>query len=73
MKNSDIKETKNYDQFKVGDWNRTIKKNNLKKLEKSVKQNGWLKHPIMVNENMEIMDGQHRFAYAKEKICQCTT
>lgn len=66
MKNSDIKETKDYSQFKVGDWNRTIKKNNLKKLEKSVKQNGWLKHPIMVNENMEIMDGQHRFVYAKE-------
>lgn len=66
MKNSDVKETRNYDQFTIGDFNRGIKPGNLKKLDKSVQRVGWLKHPIMVNENMEIIDGQHRFVYAKE-------
>lgn len=61
-----IKQTTNYDMFKVCDWNRGIKKSNLKRIDASVQVNGWLKHPIMVNEKMEVIDGQHRLAYAKE-------
>lgn len=62
---SDIKQTKNYDQFKVLDWNRNIKENNLKKIEKNYEKNGWLQHPIMVNEKFEVIDGQHRLEFAK--------
>lgn len=62
----EVKETLNYDEFKTCDWNRGVSKTALKKLDTSVKKNGWLKHPILVNENMEIIDGQHRYLYAKE-------
>lgn len=61
-----IKETTNYDMFLLRSWNRDIKQSNLKKIDKMVKKNGWLKHPITVNEKMEIIDGQHRYVYAKE-------
>lgn len=61
-----IKQTTNYDMFKICDWNRGIKKSNLKRIDASVQKNGWLKHPIMVNEKMEVIDGQHRLEYAKQ-------
>lgn len=66
MKENDIKQTINYDKFVITDWNRAIKPKNLKKIDASVKEKGWLKHPILVNENMEVIDGQHRLIYAKE-------
>ena len=58
-------ETMNYDKFKFETWNRDIKEKNLKKIDKSVKEVGWKKHPIIVNENMVVIDGQHRLFYAK--------
>lgn len=61
----EIKQTTNYDQFKLCDWNRGVSENNLKKIAKSVEKVGWLKHPIMVNEDFEVIDGQHRLEYAK--------
>lgn len=60
-----ILETKNYDMFKFGAWNRSIKERNLSKLDREVQKNGWKKHPIIVNDQMEIIDGQHRYVYAK--------
>lgn len=59
-------ETKDYEIFKVCSWNRSIKSSNLKKIDESVQKEGWLKHPIMVNEKMEVIDGQHRLLYARE-------
>lgn len=61
-----IYETKNYSQFVLKNWNRDISQKNISKIEKSVKINGWRPEPIIVNEEKEIIDGQHRFWYAKE-------
>lgn len=66
MKNMEnVFETTNYDKFKFETWNRDISEKNLKKIDKSVKEVGWKKHPIIVNENMVVIDGQHRLFYAK--------
>lgn len=57
--------TTDYDQFKILNYNRPI--NHITKLSKSVGQNNKLYvHPIIVNKDLEIIDGQHRWAYAKE-------
>ena len=61
-----IYETKNYDKFIKKEWNRDINQNNINKIDKSVKENGWLITPIIVNENYEIIEGQHRYYYAKQ-------
>lgn len=61
-----IYETKNYDKFVIYNWNRDISRSTLNKLHKSVIENGWRVEPIIVNEEYGIIDGQHRFTYAKE-------
>ena len=71
MKNFDkeigqIYQTKEYNKFILYDWNRTIDKQTLNKIHKSVEEHGWRVEPIIVNEKMGIIDGQHRFTYAKE-------
>jgi len=56
-----IYSTKNYDQFKVLTGNRALKELHIKKLMYSVEQKNLLKErPILVNEKMEVIDGQHR-------------
>ncbi|MFS0926342.1 ParB N-terminal domain-containing protein [Enterococcus durans] len=52
-----------YDQFKLIKGNRQISTNI--KLEESIKSKGILR-PIIVNSNMEILDGQHRYIIAKK-------
>lgn len=59
-------ETKNYSRFKLMDANRKINKNNLNNIKKSLETKGWLGGSIIVNENYEIIDGQHRFFALKE-------
>ena len=54
----------NYAQFQPIDGNRTILQHHLKRLKKSMEEN-FLISPILVNEKMEIIDGQHRFEAAK--------
>jgi len=63
-----IYETKNYNKFILYNWNRNIYKSTLNKLHKSVVENGWRIEPIIVNEEYGIIDGQHRFTYAKENL-----
>lgn len=58
--------TKEYGKFKIYKWNRDINKLTLNKIHKSVIENGWRVEPIIVNEEYGIIDGQHRFTYAKE-------
>lgn len=58
-------ETTNYNKFKFETWNRDINEKNLKKIDKSVKEVGWKKHPIIVNDQMVVIDGQHRLFYAQ--------
>lgn len=57
--------TTDYDQFKYVTGNRDIG-NRVAKLEKSVAKIGYVPAPIIVNEKMEIIDGQARFEYCKK-------
>lgn len=51
--------TKNYDQFRHLDDNRDINQLHLERLKESM-QDVYLFNPIIVNENLEVIDGQHR-------------
>lgn len=56
--------TKNYKQFKFIDGNRDV--NHAAKIKKSIEAVGFLMCPILVNEKMEIIDGQGRFTACKD-------
>ena len=58
-------ETKNYERFSFVDSNREINSLNLSKIEKSILEIG-IQVPIVVNENYEIIEGQHRFVALKK-------
>ena len=60
-----VKETTNYKLFTFIDGNRSRNLAHVKKLTKSMKAK-YLLAPIIVNEDYEIIDGQHRFLAAKE-------
>lgn len=55
-------ETINYSQFKKIEGNREVNTAHVKRLAESIAKNGYLGAPILVSTNMEILDGQHRFA-----------
>lgn len=57
--------TKNYGKFKTIEGNRVLRQGNLEKIKESMKEKQLIL-PICVNENFEIIDGQHRFNAAKE-------
>lgn len=60
-------ETKNYEQFKILDCNRSLNRNHINQIKKDITALGYLEGlPILVSENMEIIDGQHRFIACKE-------
>lgn len=65
-KETTIYSTKEYDKFKLYEWNREINKGILKKIHKSVMKCGWRQEPIVVDANYGIIDGQHRYTYAKQ-------
>ena len=54
-----ILETKDYHTFSFLKGNRAININHLNKLIKSIKEKD-LKMPIIVNEKLQVLDGQHR-------------
>ncbi len=58
-------EERNYSLFKDFNGNRNVNKIHLKRLQKSMEEE-YLKIPIIVNENYEIIDGQHRYLACKE-------
>ena len=61
-------ETKNYDRFNFVSTNRDINNANLKKIESSILDIG-VQIPIVVNQNYDIIEGQHRFiALRKNKM-----
>lgn len=60
-----VMKTKDYDVFSFIDGNRRLNPRNYSKLLSSMKEEQ-LHIPIIVNENYEIVDGQHRFTAAKE-------
>ena len=58
--------TQNYEMFKLRPDNREIKKNHLQRLITSIQMRNLLEYrPIVVNEKMEVIDGQHRLEAAK--------
>jgi hypothetical protein len=52
--------------FKTIEGNRPPNPQHIKRLSESIKQNGFLCNPILVNEKMEVIDGQHRLLASKE-------
>lgn len=57
---ANIMATYNYDQFRFIEGNRPID-NHFMKIAKMIEAVGTLWCPVLVNERMEIVDGQHRF------------
>lgn len=60
-----VKCTNDYTIFKTLEGNRTVNKLHVKRLINSFEKK-YLISPIIVNEQMQIIDGQHRFEAAKE-------
>ena len=56
----EIKSTKNYKMFKKLVGNRKVDENRINKIVKSIKNVGYITSPIIVNEKMEVIDGQGR-------------
>ena len=52
--------TSDYAQFKRLDGNRAIQAQRVKKIVTSIQENGYILNPIVVNERMEVIDGQGR-------------
>lgn len=61
-----VLETTDYSKFKVLEGNRSVIDHRKGKIRKSIKNNGLRFSPIIVNEKMEIIDGQGRFEVSKE-------
>ena len=62
----EIKVTNNYDLFKKLEGNRGVDNRRIEKIKKSIMKVGYITSPILVNENMEIIDGQGRFEALKQ-------
>lgn len=59
--------TTNYNIFKLIKSNRNIQPGLVKRLKESIKKIGYIEaRPIIVNKNMEIIDGQNRFFACQE-------
>lgn len=62
----EIKSTYNYNMFKKLQGNRATSIARINKIKKSIMEVGYITSPILVNENMEIIDGQGRFEALKQ-------
>lgn len=62
-----VYKTNEYDKFTLVKGNRGVNPSHVKKLKESMLQINLLETlPILVNEDLEIIDGQHRFEAARE-------
>lgn len=59
-------QTDDFSIFKEIKGNRSDIERRKKKIEKSVQEVGYISAPIIVNEKMQVIDGQARLAYCKE-------
>lgn len=57
--------TEDYSVFKTLEGNRTVEKSRVKKIHDSIVKNGYIHCPIVVNEFMEVIDGQGRLEALK--------
>lgn len=66
--NTGIQESMKYDDFSILEANRLINQPHVQELIKSFEDTPDIArtHPILVNENLEIIDGQHRYLAWKE-------
>lgn len=62
QKITSVYRTDNYDTFKLLDGNRAVADGRMKKIKKSIETVGYVCNPIIVNERMEVCDGQGRLA-----------
>lgn len=60
-----VNSTNDYSKFKTLQGNRNVNRLHVRRLRESFKDD-YLLSPIIVNQNFEIIDGQHRFEAAKE-------
>lgn len=61
MKNlKEIRETRQYDVFKKLEGNRDVDEKRVRRIKESIKNVGYVTSPIIVNEKMEVIDGQGR-------------
>lgn len=61
-----ILQTKDYSIFKKLDGNRPINRHHIKRLVKSISEDNQLQlHPIIINKDFCVIDGQHRLEAAK--------
>lgn len=67
LKFGTIYETTDYDMFKFIKGNRSLKENQVERLVESIKDKNLLDvNPIIVNKNLEVIDGQSRLMAAKQ-------
>lgn len=62
----EVKQTNNYEIFKKLEGNRITDEKRVEKIKKSILKVGYITSPILVNQNMEIIDGQGRFEALKQ-------
>lgn len=60
-----VLQTSDYSIFKRIPGNRDVLRLRVEKIKKSIETNGWIPSPIIVNEFMQIVDGQGRFEALK--------
>ena len=60
-----VYQTDELDKFKLDERNRSTTPNHVKELMDSMKENGVIKAPIIVNEKFIVLDGQHRLEACK--------
>lgn len=65
MESKEIKVTNNYEMFKILAGNRGVSPARVKKIKKSIEDVGYITSPILVNEKMEVIDGQRQIASFK--------
>lgn len=59
--------TKDYEKFSIKSYNRNLNRNHINELKEKFATIGYKDYlPILVNEDFEIIDGQHRFVACKE-------
>ena len=63
-----VYKTSNLNVFNQLKGNRPPNPKHIARLCHSIEQNGILQNPIIVNENMDVIDGQHRLLAAKKSI-----
>jgi hypothetical protein len=61
-----VYKTYELDNFIQLDGNRQVNFAHVKRLVESVRENGFLLHPIIVNKKNQVIDGQHRLEAAKQ-------